>query len=142
MEWCIWLSDGSTSGSFAKVSGVGIILLIYVYKTFIPSTDIIKSLFVREYLWKLPEGLLPDSFSVAKCKLHRFVSVNSKYGFRVCVHLGYYINTQHTPTAMMSQSGMRQCNFRIIRLLLDRADAVFCFSIKRGSQKYRRENDW
>jgi len=64
---------------------------IYIYKTFIPSTAVIKSLFVREYLWKLPEGLLPDSFSVAKCKLHRFMSVNSKYGFRVCVHLRYYI---------------------------------------------------
>jgi hypothetical protein len=107
----------------------------HIYKTFIPSTDVIKSLFVREYLRKLPDGLLPDSFSVAKYKLHRFAYVNSKYGFRVCVHSRYSLYTQLIPNAMMSQSRMRKCNFRTIRMLLDRDDMLHSVFLSKEEAK-------
>ena len=91
MESCIWAIRWQYKWFFCK-SFRSWNYFTHIYKTFIPSTAVIKSLFVRDYLWKLPEGLLPDSLSVAKCKLHRFVSVNSKYGFRVCVHLRYSLS--------------------------------------------------
>jgi hypothetical protein len=47
----------------------------------------------------------------------------------------YILCTQHTPTAMMSQSRMRQCNFRTIRMLLDRADKPYSVFLSKEEAK-------
>ena len=42
---------------------------------------------------------------------------------------------KHTPTAIMFQSGMKQCNFRTIRMLLDRPDTLYSVFISKEEAK-------
>ena len=117
------------------------------YKTFIPSTDVIKYLFVREYLWKLPEGLLPDFFLLPSvsyidlCLL--IVNMDFEYVFIYDTLYTYiYIYTAHTNCHVVSKSNEAMQFSNNQDAARQSWYAVFCFSFKRRSQKYRTEDDW
>lgn len=51
------------------------------------------------------------------------------------LYIHIYIYTQHIPIATLSQSRMRQCSFRTIRMLLDRADTLYSVFLSKEEAK-------